>query len=65
MTTPKEAIAQAIARIESEARHEACRDILSRFEMIASIVPASVTKKQLLEMIRREIDFVKVWEANR
>lgn len=51
---PAQNLALALARLEAVAYAKGVAEGLSRLEMLAAIVPESVTKKQLVEMIGRE-----------
>ena len=53
--TPAEALAAAIKRLEEVAYARGFEAALSRLEMLAAIVPESVTKAQLVGMLKREV----------
>lgn len=53
--TPNEALEYAAKRIEAVAYARGFEAVLSRLEMLAAIVPESVTKTQLVEMLKREV----------
>lgn len=53
--TPTEALADAIKRLEAVAYARGFEAALSRLEMLAAIVPESVTKAQLVGMLKREV----------
>jgi len=62
--TPIEALNAATKRIEAVAYARGFEAALSRLEMIAAVVPESVTKVQLVEMLKREVTAcVGEWNA--
>lgn len=64
--TPAEALAAAIKRLEEVAYARGFEAALSRLEMLAAIVPESVTKSQLVEMLRSEVTAcIGEWNATR
>lgn len=54
--TPNEALQSAVKRIEAVAYARGFEAALSRLEMVASVVPESVTKMQLLAMLKKEVE---------
>lgn len=54
--TPSDALLDAGSRIASVAFTEGVILILTRMKMLSSIVPSSITKQQLVDMIAREIE---------
>lgn len=64
--TPAEALAAAIKRLEEVAYARGFEAALSRLEMLAAIVPESVTKSQLVEMLKSEVTAcIGEWNATR
>lgn len=53
--TPSEALAAATKRLEAVAYARGFDAALSRLEMLAAVCPESVTKAQLVEMLKREV----------
>jgi hypothetical protein len=53
--TPSEALLTATKRLEAVAYARGFEAALSRLEMLAAIVPESVTKAQLVDMLKREV----------
>lgn len=53
--TPSEALLAATKRLEAVAYARGVEAALSRLEMLAAVVPESVTKVQLVEMLKREV----------
>lgn len=54
--TPSEALLDAGRRLSAVAFTKGADIVLTRMKMVSSIVPSSVTKQQLIDMIGREIE---------
>ncbi len=54
--TPAESLASAIKRIESLAYARGFDAAMGRLQMLAAIVPESVSKTTLIEMLKREVE---------
>ena len=62
--SPNEELVAVIKRIEVVAYTIGLQEAVSRMEMVASIVPSSVTKAQLVDMIKMEIDdCISKWKS--
>ena len=62
--TPSEALLTATKRLENVAYAKGFEAALIRLEMLAAVVPESVTKSQLVEMLKREvISCIGEWKA--
>lgn len=53
--TPEEALLSATKRLVDVAYARGFEAALSRLEMLAAVVPESVTKAQLVDMLKREV----------
>lgn len=53
--TPSEALAAATQRLEAVAYAQGFEAALSRLEMLAAVAPESVTKSQLIDLLKREV----------
>ncbi len=54
--TPSEALLDAGRRLSDVAFTKGAHLVLTRMKMLTSLVPSSVTKQQLIDMIGREIE---------
>ena len=62
--TPTEALLTATKRLEDVAYAKGFEAALTRLEMLAAVVPESVTKSQLVEMLKREVmSCIGEWNA--
>ena len=63
--SPSAALASVVNRIETIAYTRGVNEVLLRMEMLAAIIPSSVTKEQMIAMLHREIaDCLKKWSVN-
>lgn len=62
--TPTEAMQEALRRLEAVAYAKGFEAALTRLEMLAAVVPDSVTKAQLVDMLKREVQAcIGEWNA--
>lgn len=62
--TPAEALLAATKRMEAVAYARGFATALSRLELLAAIAPESVTKAQLVELLKSEVDAcIGAWAA--
>ncbi len=57
--TPQEALDAAILRIKQVAYAQGVEAGLSRLEMMAAIIPSSVTKAQIVQMLKNEAEALR------
>lgn len=63
--TPAQALAAAVNRIEAVSYTRGMQDALSRMEMVSAIVPETMTKLQMLALLKKEIEVcIARWERD-
>jgi GTP cyclohydrolase III len=64
--TPSDALREATRRLEAVAYAQGMELVLSRLEMLAAIIPSSITKSQLIAQIKLQVSIcIEEWNAAR
>jgi hypothetical protein len=61
--TTEEKIISAVGLIKTEAHTKGFRDAHERYRALASIIPSSITKGQLIELIKRTVKSTEIMLA--